>query len=47
MQALQVRRLPEINRSKRMVGILTLGDFSNSAPTDLLSECVKSVAAHH
>ena len=25
MQALQVRRLPEINRSKRMVGILTLG----------------------
>ena len=47
MEALQVRRLPVINRSKRMVGILTLGDISNSAPPDLLSECVKSVAAHH
>jgi hypothetical protein len=30
-----------------MVGILSLGDISNSAAADLLSECVKSVAAHH
>jgi CBS domain-containing protein len=47
MEALKVRRLPVINKSKRMVGILSLGDVSHSAPSDLLSECVKSVSAHH
>jgi CBS domain-containing protein len=47
MEQLQVRRLPVINKSKRMVGILALGDISHSAPTDLLSACVKSVSAHH
>ena len=47
MEKLQLRRLPVINKSKRMVGILSLGDVSHSAPGDLLSECVKSVSAHH
>jgi CBS domain-containing protein len=47
MEALKVRRLPVINKGKRMVGILSLGDVSCSAPSDLLSECVKSVSAHH
>jgi CBS domain-containing protein len=47
MEELKVRRLPVINKSKRMVGILSLGDVSYSAPGDLLSECVKSVSAHH
>jgi CBS-domain-containing membrane protein len=47
MENLQVRRLPVINKSKRMIGILSLGDVSNSAAGDLLSECVKSVSAHH
>lgn len=47
MEKLKVRRLPVINKSKRMVGILTLGDVSHSAPRDLVSECVKSVSAHH
>jgi CBS domain-containing protein len=47
MEQLQVRRLPVINKSKRMVGILTLGDLSRSASGDLLSEWVKSVSAHH
>jgi CBS domain-containing protein len=47
MEALKIRRLPVINKSKRMVGILSLGDVSHSAPGDLLSEIVKSVSAHH
>ena len=47
MEELRVRRLPVINKSKRMVGILSLGDVSQSATRDLLAECVKSVSAHH
>jgi CBS domain-containing protein len=47
MEALKVRRLPVINQSKRMIGMLSLGDISHSAPVDLLSECVRSVSAHH
>ena len=47
MEELKVRRLPVINKSKRMVGILSLGDLSRSASGDLLSEWVKSVSAHH
>jgi len=47
MEKLQVRRLPVINKSKRMVGIISLGDVSHSASGELVSECVKSVSAHH
>ena len=43
----KVRRLPVINKSKRMVGMLALGDVSDLAPSDLLSEYVKRVSAHH
>jgi CBS domain-containing protein len=47
MEELKLRRLPVINRNKRMVGILSLGDVGGLASNDLLSECVKSVSAHH
>ena len=47
MEALQVRRLPVINKSKRMVGILSLGDLGSSAPGNLVLEWVKGVSAHH
>ncbi len=47
MKELKVRRLPVINKSKRMTGMLSLGDVSHSATGDLLAECVKSVSAHH
>ncbi len=47
MEELKIRRLPVINKSKRMVGMLSLGDISHMAPSDLLSKTVKSVSAHH
>ena len=47
MEELKVRRLPVIGKNKRMIGILSLGDVSHSASTDLLSECVKSLSDHH
>lgn len=47
MEKLQIRRLPVINRNKRMVGMISLGDVGQYAPAEMLSECVKSVAAHH
>ena len=47
METLKDRRLPVINKNKRMVGILSLGDVSSTASTDLLSELAKSISAHH
>ena len=47
MESLKIRRLPVINKNKRMVGMLALGDVSTAAPGDLVSQCVKSVSAHH
>jgi CBS domain-containing protein len=46
MEQLKVRRLPVINKSKRMVGMLSLGDIGGLAP-DLVPEYLKSVSAHH
>jgi len=47
METLKVRRLPVINKSKRMVGMISLGDISQSTSGDLMSGYVKSVTAHH
>src|SRR3954453_4707662 len=47
METLKVRRLPVINKSKRMVGMISLGDISQFTSGDLVSGYVKSVAAHH
>ena len=47
MEMLEVRRLPVINKGKRMVSMLALGDVGDLAPIDLLSEYVKRASAHH
>ncbi len=47
MEQLKIRRLPVINKNKRMTGMLSLGDIGQAAPRELTAECVKSVAAHH
>lgn len=47
MEELHIRRLAVINKNKRMVGMISLGDVAQFASGDLLSGCVKSVSAHH
>ena len=47
MEQLKIRRLPVINEDKRMVGMLSIGDVGHAASNELLSECVRSVSAHH
>jgi CBS domain-containing protein len=47
MEELQIRRLPVINGAKRMVGILSLGDISRTAPRELVVEWARGVSAHH
>ncbi|MBI1251796.1 MAG: CBS domain-containing protein [Alphaproteobacteria bacterium] len=47
MEARKVRRLPVINRDKRMVGMLAIGDVCAAAPQTLAGEVIAAVAAHH
>jgi len=47
MQNRQIRRLPVIDKNKRMVGMLSLGDISNAASQKLTAEVTKAVSAHH
>src|SRR5262249_55869203 len=47
MQSKQVRRLPVIDKNKRMVGILSLGDLSHSATERTAAAVTKAVSAHH
>ncbi len=47
MEELKVRRLPVINKSRRMIGMLSLGDISNFAPGEMVSKYLRSVSAHH
>jgi len=47
MEQRRVRRLPVIDQNKRMVGMLALGDISNSAPQRLAGEVLSAVSAHH
>ena len=47
METLKVRRLPVINKNKRMVGMISLGDVGQYATAELSAQYVKSVSAHH
>lgn len=47
MEQLKVRRLAVINKNKRMTGILSLGDLGQATSSDLLTDWVKGVSAHH
>ena len=47
MESKQVRRLPVIDKNKRMVGILGLGDISSAASQRITAEITRAVSAHH
>ncbi|HKU08736.1 MAG TPA: CBS domain-containing protein [Bradyrhizobium sp.] len=47
METLKVRRLPVINKSKRMVGMISMGDVSQFATAELAAHYVKTVSSHH
>lgn len=47
MEEKQIRRLPVINDQKRMVGMLSIGDISHSAPRNISGEVISAVSAHH
>ena len=47
MQSKQVRRLPVIDKNKRMVGILSLGDLSHAGTERTIAAATKAVSDHH
>jgi CBS domain-containing protein len=47
MESRQIRRLPVIDASKRMVGMLSLGDVSHAASQKVTAGVAKAVSAHH
>lgn len=46
MATLQVRRLPVINRNKRLVGIVSLTDMARNAKNDKLTQEIVSQVTH-
>lgn len=47
MEDKKIRRLPVIDKNKRMVGMLSLGDISHSSKSKLSGEVLHAVSAHH
>ena len=45
MSALQVRRLPVLNREKRLVGIVSLGDLALKEP-EPAGDALRSISEH-
>ncbi|HEV7271982.1 CBS domain-containing protein [Pseudoxanthomonas sp.] len=47
MADLEVRRLPVVNRDKRLVGIVSLGNFAQSGERGASQDLLEGVAARH
>lgn len=47
MEERRIRRLPVLNKGKRMVGMLAMGDISHAATHELSGEFMEAVSAHH
>jgi CBS domain-containing protein len=42
----QVHRLAVLNKDKRLVGIVSLGDLSTKGSKDLAADCLKGICSH-
>lgn len=47
MEQKKIRRIPVINKQKRMTGMLSLGDVTHVATQRMTTELAKAVSAHH
>lgn len=47
MEQKKIRRMPVIDASKRMVGMLSLGDISHKTSHELTGELAAAVSEHH
>jgi CBS domain-containing protein len=47
MEDNQIRRLPVLDESKQLVGMVSLGDISHALSQDLTGEVTRAVSAHH
>jgi CBS domain-containing protein len=47
MEQKKIRRLPVLDEKKRLIGMLSLGDVSHSAPRQISGEALTAVSAHH
>jgi CBS domain-containing protein len=47
MEGKQIRRLPVLDETMKMVGMVSLGDISHALPRDITGEVTKAVSAHH
>ena len=47
MEENQIRRLPVLNDTKKLIGMVSLGDISHALSRDLAGEVTRAVSAHH
>jgi CBS domain-containing protein len=47
MEKNQVRRLPVLDETEKLVGMVSLGDISHALSKDLSGQVTKAVSAHH
>jgi len=47
MEKNKIRRLPVIDKDKRLTGMLALGDISQIVGQEAAGEVMRSVSAHH
>jgi len=47
MENKKIRRMPVIDKNKRMVGMLSLGDISHAASHELTGELAAAISGHH
>ncbi|WP_342238574.1 CBS domain-containing protein [Inquilinus sp. OTU3971] len=47
MESKHIRRLPVLDKSDKVVGMLSLGDISTAMPREVTGELMQAVSAHH